>query len=1183
MKNPLLHPLVFFLMVLSGGVCLAGSPGGHTPLASNEKTLLSFSFPKASNPSLPGDVALTGLIESYNVITLPAGTSVSGLKPTFTVSPGAKITVNGVAQTSGVSVNDFTKPVIYRLTAEDGSTRDYTIEVSRQIDIATLDNAVKAFMDKYSVPGLSIAILKNEKLVYAKGYGVANQTTGEPVTTSSIFRVASVSKSITARAALKLVDEGKLNLDQKVFGAGGILGTKYGTQPYTPQLEEITVRQLLNHTAGGDAWTSGWDPANNKIDPFYQKEWLGYTTDQVISATLDTRPVTQTPGSKFVYSNISINIAGRVIEKIAGVPYDKYVQDNLLKPIGIDLNTMKIGGSTLAERAPNEVVYYNPYPGYDQPYDFPVPRFDAHGGWTTTPINMARLLAFTDGVPGKKDILSASSVQDMKSPSAASLAGGATFGYGLGAYVSTVTKAITHDGGMAGTSATWWQYPNGYTYVVVANTRGNQPSYYFDLELFLNNALFSGTPLAYTLLMKGDQFDTYYGRSEPSGYCTPTQRDIYSCSSSDGTIGIEAFKIWSTGKTSVLLDSKGVCSQTGNAYSDLTNSPAIKLTSGTSFPFQVDAMRIQSGASQGKLFINPVSIWVDLDQNKVFTDDERVYYTTSVASYPNPTLENQFTIPATAKPGLTRMRIRLGTAFSNAPETPCEQIDGETEDYIVDIRSNCATPVSVSLSASNATICQGSSITLTGTAVGEQGILTFSWQRDNTILNETGSVLPVSAVGVYRFTATDASGCSGSSSLSVMASFPTPTYSGATQFCSGASTVLNASASGGKAPYTFNWQRDGASIGQASSITLTQPGPIVLETTDQAGCVGRTNAFTVVAKPAPTANAGTGATLTGTELYKTESLTTAQGGTPPYSYQWKTTPASIVGDKSTVANPVFGPFTTTTTITLTVGDQTGCSITTAATITYVPCSLTAGITGIPTLCGGASTKLTATTTNGNGALTYEWKRGNTVIGTAIDQTINSADSYSLRLTDAKGCSAGSSFSVGAVATPVAQITASSLDLLPNGTVSLSANTGAGLGYQWNLTGSAIAGAMASIYVAQQPGIYSVSVSKEGCTTTSPSVTVNLITGIEPATPSVQLTVSPNPSPGQSVITLTLDKPAKATLSMTDATGRNLRQWNLPTSLTKHEVAVDFSPLAPGIYFLKANTDGQQVVRKVVKE
>ncbi|MBC7571300.1 MAG: serine hydrolase [Spirosoma sp.] len=1108
MKKLLLSLFAFFFLSLSGAATRAGSTGGYASLASNEKALLSFSFLKANNTNLPSDVSQTGTIESYNVITLPAGTNVSSLKPTFTISAGAKITVNGAAQTSGVSTVNFSTPVVYRITAEDGSTRDYTIEVSMQVDIATLDNTVNNFMTKYSVPGLSIAILKGERLVYAKGYGVANQATGEPVTTNSLFRVASVSKSITARAALKLVDEGKLNLDQKVFGTGSILGTKYGTQPYTPQLEQITVRQLLNHTAGGDVWTNVWDIPNNKLDPFYQKEWLSYTTDQVISATLDTRPVTQTPGTKFVYSNIGINIAGRVIEKISGIAYDKYVQDNLLKPIGIDPNTMKIGSSTLAERFPNEVVYYNPYPGYDQPYDFPVPRFDAHGGWITTPINMARLLAFTDGVPGKKDILSASSIQDMITPSATSLAGGAAYGYGLGEYVSTATKATTHDGSMAGTSTTWWQYPNGYTYVVFTNTRRNETSYVPELEGFLYTALFSGTPLAYTLLMKGDQFDTYYGRSEPSGYCSPTQNSLYSCSSSDGTIGIEAFKIWSAGKTSVLLDTKGVCSQNGNAYSDFTTTrPAIKLTAGASFPFQVEAMRVQSGASKDKLFINPVSIWVDLDQNKVFTDDERVYYTTSVQSYPNPLLDNQFTLPATAKPGLTRMRIRLGTAFTNKPETPCEQIDGETEDYLVDIGTNCPTPVSVSLTASNATICQGSSTTLTGSAVGGQGILTFSWQRDNATLNETGSVLPVSIAGVYRFTATDASGCSGSASL------------------------------------------------------------------------------TTSTAPSPTANVGISTTLTGTELYKTDSFTTATGGTPPYTYQWRTTPLAVAVTNPGIANPAFGPFTTNTTITLVVGDAKGCSSTSQATVTYIPCSLTAAFTGNPFLCGGASTLLTATATNAAGSLAYEWKKGNAVVGTSAGLTVSATDTYSLRITDAKGCTASNSFSVSAITLPDAKITAlpGGTDLLPNGTVSLSANTGTGLTYQWRLGGTAIAGATASVYQAQQAGQYTVSVGKDGCVNTSPSVTVNLITATEPVVADLRLTLYPNPSAGRSTVILTVEKASLATLSLMDATGRSLQTWLLPTRQIRHEIAVDFGPLAPGIYLLKAEAGDQQIVKKVVKE
>ena len=1103
MKKPLLHLLAFICLVLSGTGIHAGSPELYVPLAGSEKSLLTFSFLKASNTNLPGDVSQTGTIESYHVITLPSATNVSSLKPTFTVSAGAKITVNGVVQTSGVSGQDFSKPVVYRITAEDGSTRDYTIEVSMQVDIATVEDAVKAFMTKYSVPGLSIAITKDERLIYAKGYGMADKDKGEPITTNSLFRMASISKSITARAVLKLVDDGKLSLDQRVFGTGSILGTTYGTKPYTPQLEQITVRHLLNHTAGGDPWTSEWDYATNTFDPFYQKEWVGYTSEQVLSAVLDNRPVTQTPGNKFVYSNIGINVLGRIIEKVTGIKYDKYVQDNLLKPIGIDPATMKMGGTTLAERFPNEVVYYNPYPGYDQPYDFPVPRMDAHSGWITTAINMARLLAYTDGYPGKKDILSSKSIQDMYTPSAVSVSQLGGIGYGLGCYTYPTSPTSTHRGGMAGTATVWWRF-NGYLWVILLNTRPDNGAYLNELDNLLNP--FLAVPAS--SLMKGDQFDLYYGRSEPSGYCTPTQRDSYSCSSSDGTIGIESFKIWATNKTAILLDSKGVCSQNGNAYSDFTTTrPAIKLTGGASFPFQVEAMRVQSGASKDKLFINPVSIWIDMDQNSVFTDDERVYYTSSVQAYPNPLLDNQFTLPATAKPGQTRLRIRLGTAFTNKPETPCEQIDGETEDYLVDIGTTCATPVSVSLTASNATICQGSSTTLTGSAVGGQGILAFSWQRDNATLNETGSVLPVSTAGVYRFTATDASGCSGSASL------------------------------------------------------------------------------TTSTAPSPTANAGISTTLTGTELYKTNSFTTATGGTPPYTYQWRTNPLAVPVTNATVANPTFGPFTTNTTITLVVGDAKGCSSTSSVTVTYIPCSLTAGFTGNAVLCGGASTKLTATATNATGTLTYEWKKGSAVVGTSADLTVSTTDTYSLRVTDAKGCTASNSFSVSAATLPDAKITTppGGANLLPNGTVSLSASTGTGLTYQWNLGGTAIAGATASVYQAQQAGQYTVSVGKDGCVNTSTPTTVNLITATEPVATDLRLTLFPNPSAGRSVVLLTLEKASPATLSMMDATGRSLQTWSLPTRQTRHEIAVDFGPLAPGIYLLKAEVGDQQIVKKVVKE
>ncbi len=478
--------------------------------------LLSFGFQKASNPSLTNEVSVS-TIGANTLITLPTGTSLTGLKASFTAPAGTTVSVNGVVQTSGVSVNDFSKPIVYQVSAPVGTSLSYTIEVSVQVDLPTVENAVKAFITKYAVPGMSVTITKDERLVYAKGYGLADKDKALPVTPTSMFRVASVSKAITGIAAMKLVDDGRLNLDQPVFGAGNVLSTTYGTQPYSPQMGQITMRHLLTHTAGGEAWNHKWDPANNRIDPFYQKEWLGYTQAQVISATIDTRPVTETPGTKGVYSNVGVNMAGRVIEKIAGVSYEKYVQDNLLTPLGISPETMRIGGSTLQDRFPNEVVYYHPYPGYDQPYDFPVPRLDAHGGWVTTAPNLAWLMVHVDGGTQQKDILTPKSQKDMTKPIPVSVPTGGYAGFGAG-WSASVNDAFWKDGGMAGT-ASYWLKIGSYSFAILINTRDASNQYYTDIDKLCYQM---SDNLTLNTFMKGDQFGLFFKAPESTTTCSLT-------------------------------------------------------------------------------------------------------------------------------------------------------------------------------------------------------------------------------------------------------------------------------------------------------------------------------------------------------------------------------------------------------------------------------------------------------------------------------------------------------------------------------------------------------------------------------------------------------------------------------------------------------------------------------------
>ena len=106
------------------------------------------------------------------------------------------------------------------------------------------------FMDTFDVPGLSVAVARAGKIVYQQPFGVANRKTGEQVSTSHLFRIASVSKPITSVALFTLIQQGKIRLEDKVFGKDGILGNKYGTPPYKRYVEDITIDHLLTHTCG---------------------------------------------------------------------------------------------------------------------------------------------------------------------------------------------------------------------------------------------------------------------------------------------------------------------------------------------------------------------------------------------------------------------------------------------------------------------------------------------------------------------------------------------------------------------------------------------------------------------------------------------------------------------------------------------------------------------------------------------------------------------------------------------------------------------------------------------------------------------------------------------------------------------------------------------------------------------
>jgi len=308
-------------------------------------------------------------------------------------------------------------------------------ESDGEMSLTSLDNAIKNEMFQYNIPALSIAIVKNEKLVYIKSYGFSDKESRILAADDDLYRIASVSKPITVIAILKLVQDGLLSLDQKVFGSDGVFGNDYGTPPSGSKKDLISVRHLLDHKSG---WT------NSPNDPMFTD--INNAQSQLITDLLVNRPLTYTPGITTYYLNFGYCLLGRVIEKITNMTYENYVKSNILQQCGI--TEMKIGRNTLNDRYPKEVKYYqNEYSHYS-PYSMNVTRMDSHGGWIASTKDLARFIVKIDRNESKSDLISVTLLNK--------------FYFGDPNWV--------HYGALPGASAILSRLDNTFSFIVLVNT-----------------------------------------------------------------------------------------------------------------------------------------------------------------------------------------------------------------------------------------------------------------------------------------------------------------------------------------------------------------------------------------------------------------------------------------------------------------------------------------------------------------------------------------------------------------------------------------------------------------------------------------------------------------------------------------------------------------------------------------
>jgi CubicO group peptidase (beta-lactamase class C family) len=342
---------------------------------------------------------------------------------------------------------------------------------SMGVEFSDVEKTVNSFLNKWSINGISIAIAKEGKLVYARGFGYSDTSLNAETQPFNKFRIASVSKLVTAIAIMKLKEEGKLDLSDKVFGPEGILNDPFFANPKDKRVYGITVEHLLSHEGG---WTQRY--GDQMFMPTVIAEKMGITgpvdTKTIVRWALD-KNLQYTPGTGRAYSNLGYSILGLVVEKASGLPYEEYCRKAVLEPLGI--YDMSIGGNLPSEKAPLEVTYYEPCnakmkPSIYNPGEMTLACYGGNdirnlggaGGWIATAPDLMRLLLAVDGFDTRPDILSKEDINLMTSNDR----GSAPIGW-----KSIMNNGIWwRTGYFPGTTAMLKRQPDGFSWVVLCNT-----------------------------------------------------------------------------------------------------------------------------------------------------------------------------------------------------------------------------------------------------------------------------------------------------------------------------------------------------------------------------------------------------------------------------------------------------------------------------------------------------------------------------------------------------------------------------------------------------------------------------------------------------------------------------------------------------------------------------------------
>ncbi|GGS85046.1 serine hydrolase domain-containing protein [Nonomuraea spiralis] len=343
-------------------------------------------------------------------------------------------------------------------------------------ELAPLDAMMRAFLAERDITCAQLAVAKAGRLVLARGYGSYGPA-NTAVQPTSLFRVASLSKHITAAAIMRLVQEGRLRLSDSV---ADLLGLSLAADP---RLVTVSVRRLMQHLGGWDKTAAGRDYIFSDRDiaaelgvplPIGLEHILRYAT---------SRPLDHDPGARYSYNNYNFLLLGRIIEKVSGLDYATYVKNKVMAPLGVTRPRLTTNPGT------GEVPYLSKYTtttvldesGKVVPYPYGGTNYancDSSGGWAASAVDLVRLTRIFDGTTS---VLTPASVSALLAkPETGAFESGSW--YSGGWYVRSVGSGLNlwHAGSMPGAFAVLSRTHNGIALCATFNRREESGSPDFD-------------------------------------------------------------------------------------------------------------------------------------------------------------------------------------------------------------------------------------------------------------------------------------------------------------------------------------------------------------------------------------------------------------------------------------------------------------------------------------------------------------------------------------------------------------------------------------------------------------------------------------------------------------------------------------------------------------------------------